>query len=227
MESFNIKATIYDFFAYFMSGIICSICIILAIYFAGFQISPSFKDIFIVEFSFMFPKLFLLLIFILINYILGLLLSTLSSLVVENLLIKKIRFLSKHFNINNIVSENTYNIFMQNFTKEFNATFNKSDIRLLTTLIENKAVNSYGTAFVFLTIYGTYRNICVVFFTIGVIIIIMSAFLCTCIIFGIILILFSIISFIGYIRFYRYFISQIISTYVNIEKITETKISND
>jgi hypothetical protein len=216
METLGIKATIYDFFAYFIPGIVCNICIIIAIYFTNGCFSIPFHDIFGKELLSLIPNWIILIILIFVNYIFGLLLSTLSSIIIEKWLMKKIPFFSKYFSINNILTENVYNHFIQKFTKEFNLTFEKNNMRLLITLIENRAVSSYNTAFAFLTIYGTYRNICIIFFIIGITTIIVNILQCIFPIFGIIMIFLSIISLVGYIRFYRYFISQIISAYINI-----------
>lgn len=223
---------------YFMSGTICSICVFLVLYFTDpqfiipFKASPSLS-----------PKSFWwfwLIIFIFVNYTLGLLVSTLSSIFIEKLLItclmtqlmvllnkwrllRRCKYLKsriKYFRIRDIIPKNTYNVFTQLFEKEFNFTFDKNYIRLITSIVESKAVNSYSTAFVFLTIYGTCRNICFVFFSTAIAVIVMNInqLQYTHFLFGLIMILFFLISLQGYIRFYEYHISHIISAYININK---------
>jgi len=217
MESFGIKATIYDFFAYFMSGVICIVCIIFAIYFSNYDMSVIFNT-FKNELFTELPILLIIFISTLIVYIFGLLISTISSILIEKWLMGKITKLNNYFCFSNILNDNVYNLFMQKFTDNYNFTFEKKDIRLVISSIEEKAVNSYSTAFIFLTIYGTYRNICTIFFATGLFAIIINIVQCIFPLFGIILMFFSLISLMGYIRFYRYFISQIVSTYINTNK---------
>jgi NADH:ubiquinone oxidoreductase subunit 2 (subunit N) len=123
---------------------------------------------------------------------------------------------TKNFKIDNLIANGTYTLFKQYFVKEFGFTFDTKDLRLLITLVETKAVNSYNTAFVFLSIYGAYRNLCVGFFCVGIMTILLNVTQNDCWSFGLIMILFSLISLQGYVRFYKYFVSQIVSAYINI-----------
>jgi hypothetical protein len=215
MEPFGIKTTIYDFFSYFIPGVICNICFILAIYFSSYTFSIPLKDIFTEEILTLMPNWFLIITLILITYILGIIISNISSLLIEKFLIKNISFFNKYFYLDNILSENINMLFHIKIKKELNITFTKSDMRLIITNIENKKVNSYNTAFVFLTIYGTNRNICCIFFIIGIISLITNLVYHCNLLFPIILLVLSTISLYGYIRFYRYYISHLISAYLS------------
>jgi hypothetical protein len=73
----------------------------------------------------------------------------------------------------------------------------------------------YSTVFVFLTIYGTNRNLCCIFFGVGLISLIVNIFHHCNVAFPMALLFLSIISLYGYIRFYRYYISHLISAYLN------------
>jgi hypothetical protein len=136
-------------------------------------------------------------------------------LLIEKLLIGKISCLNKYFSLNSILSENTYKLFHKKVENEMNITFSKNDIRLIITNVENKSVHSYSTAFVFLTIYGTNRNLCCIFLGVGLISLIVNIIHHYNVLFSIVLIILSIISLYGYIRFYRYYISHLISAYLS------------
>jgi hypothetical protein len=215
MEPLGIKTTIYDFFSYFIPGVICNVCIIFAIYFSGYTISIPIKDIFTEEILTLMPNWFLIITLILITYILGIIISSISSLLIEKWLMKNISFLNRYFCLDNILSENTNMLFHIKIKKELNITFTKSDMRLIITNIEKNNVNSYNTAFVFLTIYGTNRNLCCIFFLIGLISLITNLVYHCNLLFSIFLIILSIVSLYGYIRFYRYYISHLISAYLS------------
>jgi hypothetical protein len=61
METLGIKTTIYDFFSYFIPGVICNNCIILAIYFSGYTFFIPFNEIFGKETLASLPSWFLIL----------------------------------------------------------------------------------------------------------------------------------------------------------------------
>jgi len=215
MEPLGIKTTIYDFFSYFIPGVVCNVCIILSIYFSSYTFSIPLKDIFTEEILNLMPNWFLIITLILITYVFGIIISNISSLFIEKWLMKNISFLNKYFCLDNILSENTNMLFHIKIKKELNITFSKSDMRLIITNIENKKVNSYNTAFVFLTIYGTNRNLCCIFLLIGIISLITNLIYHCNILFPIVLIILSIVLLYGYIRFYRYYISHLVSAYLS------------
>jgi hypothetical protein len=215
MEPFGIKTTIYDFFSYFIPGVICNNCIIFAIYFSGYNFSIPFKKIFGEETLSLLPNWFLILTLIFVTYIFGIIISNISSLLIEKGLIGKIPCLNKYLSFDNILSDNTYRLFHKKIEDDLNITFSKNDIRLIITNVENKAIYSYNTAFVFLTIYGTNRNLCCIFLVVGLISLIVNIIHHCSVAFPIILIILSATSLYGYIRFYRYYISHLISAYLN------------
>jgi hypothetical protein len=131
---------------------------------------------------------------------------------------KRIPVLAKMFDTETILSKNVHELFCKKFEKSYDMKFNTQDIRLIITLVENKAPNSYNTAFVFLTLYGTNRNLSLIFLLIGLVTLVLNILQKHLPIYGFMLIIFSVISFIGYIRFYRYFIVQIISSYLYINE---------
>jgi hypothetical protein len=215
METLGIKTTIYDFFSYFIPGVICNNCIIFAIYFSGYTFLIPFKEIFREETLALLPNWFLVLTLILVTYIFGIIIANISSLLIERLIVKKIHLLNKFLKIDTILSENTSKLFNDKIDKEFGIVFAEKDIRLIITKVENNTINSYNTAFVFLTIYGTNRNLCCIFLLVGLISFIVNIIRHCNMVFPICLIILSVISLFGYIRFYRYFISHLISAYLS------------
>ena len=236
MELLGIRFSINDIFMYFMSGTICSICIFLVIYFPDFEFAIRFK-----EWSSLLPESFWwfwLIMFIFVNYTLGLSVSTLSSMLIEKWLMDGIKWLMgkiKHIpivnklendisDVENMVSGDAYKLFTQFFEKEFEFVFDhKKDMRLLITSLESKAINASNTALVFLTIYGICRNICIIFFITGIITFVTSIIQFAYWWFGPIMILLSVFSLQGYIRFNKYYISHLISAYITINRNTEKK----
>lgn len=196
---------------YCVSGIVCSICGFFLIHdVQNFRFDMSFERL---SFFLTWPAF---IIFIIVNYTLGLLLSTLSASLFGKQLMGKIKYFSIK-NIDKTVSQFAYERFLELFQEDFYHIFDKEkDMRLITSTVESKAANSYNTAFVFLTIYGTCRNICIIFFITGIVTIIMNVTQLLYWIFGLAMILFSWLSLRGYIRFHEYYISHIISAYVSI-----------
>jgi len=216
MESIGIKTSIYDLLSYFISGVVFNNCIILAVYFTRYELTIPFKEIYGEELLSLIPNWFSILTLILITYVFGIILSTLSSIIIEKMLMK-VPFLKKCIVMENIISKDLYNLICKKTKNDFDIDFNEN-IRLLITFVEKYSANSYNTAFVFLTLYGMNRNFCMIFFPIGVIILIINIIQNSNVLFAMILIIFSILTFIGYIRFYRYFISQISSAYISTNR---------
>jgi len=168
-------------------------------------------------------KWFTLGIFIFVHYTLGLLLSTLSSMTIESWLKKR-----GSFKVEKSVSKNIYRLFINSFKEKHKLDFDDSDdIRLAITSVELKASDSYSTAYIFVAIYGIYRNICFAFFPIGIttffigVINLFSA--CNtdlnigqCLFFGLGIVVLGWVSYKGYVRFYKNFVNQIVSAYINV-----------
>jgi hypothetical protein len=218
MESFGIRTTIYDFFSYFIPGVVLSVCIVCAIYFSNYTFPFPINNILGDELLKLIPGWFLILVAILIMYVFGLLISTLGSIIIEKGIMGNISCLSKFFLLNTILSKNTYDLFAQRAAIDFGFAPEEIDKRLLIVLVENKAVNSYKTAFAFLALYGTNRSLSLIFFSIGIINFLSNIIQHGFSLFGLVLVILSIIAFIGYIRFYRYFIRHIVSAYLSTKK---------
>jgi hypothetical protein len=214
MQSIGIKTTIYDFFSYFIPGVVFNNCIILAIYFTNYELTIPFNDIYGKELLSLMPNWFLILTVILVTYVLGIILSTLSSIIIEKKAMR-IPFLNRHIIIKNIVSEDLYDLVSKKLKTDFDIDFNEKNIRLIITSVEKYSGNAYNTALVFLTIYGMNRNLCMIFFSVGIVTLTINIIQHSNVIFALILIILSILTLIGYIRFFRYFISQILSAYIN------------
>jgi len=216
MNTSGIKISIYDFFSYFISGVMFIICIILSIYFTNNNLKIPFREILGDELLLIIPNWYLIIFVVITTYVFGIIISTLSSIIIENL-IMKIPFLKNINSMNNIISEKLFILVCKKAKKDFDIDFSEKYLRLIITYIEKHSINAYNTALVFLTIYGMNRNLCIIFFPIGIITLIINIIQQDNVLFAFVLIGLSVLTFIGYIRFMKYFISQILSAYLTNE----------
>jgi hypothetical protein len=221
MDKLGIKTTFYDIFGYLIPGII-SLTMLAISYCQLF--SYDFKRVFAHISSISFPVAVLLLIF---AYCAGHLISSLSSYIVERKLLQfyfkipTIRLLPKI----EIIRPNSTFPFLTAQTASlldtkcktiFGSNIKDIEFRLCITHVESNAPEIYSTAFVFLSFYGMARNMALLF-----IIWAMFEILCYKVtashlaasLSGISLV-FSIIFSYEYIRFYKYFIQEIIGGFI-------------
>lgn len=155
MKISDIKATVYDFFAYILPGLI--FVFLGYIQYRHFQNYWDINENINIFCSFLDFKGSLML--LLLSYLLGHLLSSLSSLVVEKNIFLKINFLSKGLQDKNQISSKLFKCFSDKYIKVFNKDYESKDIRSVICYVESKQPAVYSTAFVFLSFYGMARSI--------------------------------------------------------------------
>ncbi len=208
MKSYNIQTTIYDIFGYLIPGIIilffsniiyCQVALGKLVYPRIINLNATIVILIIVG-----------------GYILGHALSGLSSLVVEPLITRQIKFTAIRLSLENILSENMTNYFNKKFNTIFGFDFHPTDFRAVICYVETHKPAVYATAFVFLSFYGMCRTLAFTFS------IIFLAELAVWFIFSqrysltiaLICLILSFLFYYGYFKFYRYFKAQIISGFV-------------
>jgi hypothetical protein len=225
MDKYGIKTTLYDFFGYFIPGICFYIFFaITEIVNHGYIDTLNYFEIlnqYSVKYKYLdkIPVIVLIIIGVIAIYLSGQILSTCSSFLFEKLLIKKIAKIQTMFSTKNLVSENIYNMLKKMIQKKYEFDYEDKDIRLCITSVENKSVNTYNTAFVFLSFYGMQRCLSMISAIFAIIEAVQLFHIFTfpglCYLF--VLIFATGVLFYGYYRFYKYFYSEIICSYCNIE----------
>ena len=209
MDKLGIKATLYDFFAYLLPGI-CTIFVI-KIFILNIASEFDYKDILNL---FVITNIYQFLILLILSYISGHLISTISSILIEKNIVKKIQRLNNYFKISNLLSNDIYRNFEENYKMKFNSKFNEKDFRLIVCYVEENHKENYSTSFVFLCFYGMARNISFVFFLTFLFEMSIIFYTKTFQYYSLIYILIGIISFFHYLRFKKYFITNIINSFL-------------
>ncbi|MBN1253358.1 MAG: hypothetical protein JXA16_14555 [Bacteroidales bacterium] len=161
-----------------------------------------------------------------IAYILGHLISTTSYYLIEKLFIVGIKNLKDKFTNNKSPipdlkkmldsnkTPNLYKIIEKKFLELSNGKYSKSNMRLLICEVEENKPSIYSTALVFLTFYGMARSIALVFLIAFIYEMIMIIKTQTFPFYSFIYLAIGIISLLHFIRFKRYFLSQIINGFI-------------
>jgi hypothetical protein len=208
MKSYNIQATIYDIFGYLIPGIII-------LFFSNIV----YRQVTLGGLA--YPRIInltttIIIMIIVGGYILGHALSGFSSLVVEPLITRQIKFTAIRLSLENILSENMTNYFNKKFNTIFGFDFHPTDFRAVICYVETHRPAVYATAFVFLSFYGMCRTLA---FTFSIIFLtelavwfifsqkysLMIALIC---------LILSFSFYYGYFKFYRYFKVQLFSGFV-------------
>lgn len=207
----NLKGTLYDLLGYFAPGIIA----IISGCFVGFRFNEE-------EYIEIIKNLSALEVFIVIvlAYILGHAIATLSSWIIEKRLMEKNNKLRKFTDTKEILGNEHYITLCKKYTRIFNAQYNRKDIRKIICYVQSKESSVYETAQIFLAFYGMARNLALVFALFSLVeiglllglcgigkIYILLMYLVLCIVF-----LFE------YIRFRKYFTDTILSGFLIPEK---------
>lgn len=150
MES-SIKASVYDFFGYFIPGLVFSIVLSLECYLNKAwtigQITTVVKD----------SNALFVGILIIFAYFVGHVMNAFSSLMYEKV------FLNKRNKLENIMDPFSSKKVGEIFKNEYKHAFSASNARLLVCCAEENTPNAYSTALVFLTMYGMARSASFVF----------------------------------------------------------------
>ena len=147
----SIKASVYDFFGYFIPGLMFSIVLSLECYLNQAwtigQITAVVKD----------SNALFVGILIIVAYFTGHVMNAFSSLLYEKV------FVNKRNRLVNIMDPFSRQKLDEIFKDEYNQPFSESNSRLLVCCAEESMPNAYSTALVFLTIYGMARSASFVF----------------------------------------------------------------
>ena len=146
MDKLGIKATIYDILGYITPGLLLIIIVYMFIYNLDLSWIISLKFI-----SFSTPFYILILI---ISYVSGHIISSLSSYIFENCLVKK---------LTNIFIKRDNKLLDEKCIVLVGKEYEKCDKQLITSYCQIKYPSIYDTSFAFLTFYGLSRNISIVF----------------------------------------------------------------
>lgn len=219
MEFKNFKATLYDFFGYFSPG-----SLLIIIWYIAYKHSKGITNVYYIMKSYA-EKLTVIevFIFVLSGYILGHAVSSISSFIIEKIILKRIRLLNKNLCVKNFLDDDLYIEFSKKFNKIFNINFKESDFRLVICYVEAKQKLIYDTAFVFLSFYGMARNLTLIFISTFLLEIFNAVFykINGLILFIIGYFIISLIFGYEYYRFFKYFKEEIVDGFLIPNAIEE------
>lgn len=155
----DFKGTLYDFFGYFSPGALFLITIIVEKkHFEGKiqiykSLAKSLNSITMIE----------IILFVFIAYIIGHIISSASSFIIEKGLLKRTKCIYEMLLIENILPQSIYEKFQEKFKQEFKTDYEESMFRTVLCYVQVKHISIYETAFVFLSFYGMARNFALIF----------------------------------------------------------------
>jgi hypothetical protein len=151
--------------------------------------------------------------------------SSISSLFIERLIVKKNKNLRNGLNTFSILSKTSQDNFKKIYADKYGMDFEEKDFRNCICHVENFRPNNYGTAFVFLSFYGMARNYSFTFLILFIVELIISFCLHQLLAFyvSIAFLLSSLIMFDQYYRFAKYFKGQILSSFIDSIKSSDEK----
>lgn len=210
----SFKGTLYDLLGYFAPGlvsIICSVSIMLKINDIS-ALYGIFKEI---GKNITALEVFTL---IIIAYMLGHAIASLSSWLIEKNLIEKVSRLNKLLDSKSILGDEHYEALCTKYKMVFNTQYNDKSIRRIICHVQAKQNFVYETALIFLSFYGMARNFSFIF----------GACFCVevwyCVFKGgkfhalILFALLCVVFLYEYIRFRKYFLDTILSGFLIPEK---------
>ncbi len=226
MISLRVSFNRYDFFGLIFPGLLLIISIIFIIpqnyYIAIAESLESYKDL---KFVFVF-LIYISIIFA--SYLIGMIISSIGSWVIEGYFIKK-KLKYPSYNLFNNKNSNRFknyrksytNTFIEQFNKIFSSYYNGIEFNdddkfiLCYTYVKEKCPITYSRLSVFLSMYGLYRNLTVCF--ILILPILLVNFMLSLNFFMIFLMtisfFFSIICFIRYLKFFRIFSDEVFRSF--------------
>lgn len=155
---------------------------------------------------------------IIIAYILGHAIASISSWIIEKKLVEKVKKLKFSIDIENILDDEHYSEFCLKYENVFHVPYNNKSIRRVICYVQSKQNLVYETALIFLSFYGMARNISLVC---GICCFIELYFLwikqghiCILLIYGLLTLIFIY----EYIRFRKYYLDTILSGFLIPEK---------
>lgn len=211
----DFKGTLYDLLGYFAPGLIS----IIMVYITYLRIQNSQNIIYDIKFTFDKISGFEVFVLILLAYVMGHVVATISSILIERILMNKIDYFNKKINSEKIIGKDHYELLCKKYKTEFNLQYSDCNIRKVICYIQEKHNSIYETSMVFLSFYGMARNFALLFgvlFIVEIVLFILTT-LGNIYIILINLLLFSIFLY-EYFRFRKYFIDTILSGFIVSEK---------
>ena len=207
MNASDFKFTLYDVISYTFCGAISLILFHVVLVFNAITLPDTEFSEFILKLVSLDNAFF----FIVVSYFVGKIISALSSIIFEKLILKGIlKKFDKLRNISTHISGKLYDFFNQRYSQIFNeAAYNVNDWKILTAYVEENRPASYVTAFTYLAYYGMSRNLMLIFLATSVVL------LGSDLILGIIAFIIFLIETYEYSRFLKYFHEQIIYAFLN------------
>ena len=209
MDKFSIKTSIYDIFGYCIPGIVTLLYIYFIHNFNNLLFSANILSQLQQDFKLSISQW--IVIFIL-SYIIGHLIATLSSLIIEKWLC--CRLYKKVSTPKELFDEATYNQFNIKHNEIFGVPYSVKNSRMTFAYINEYYPNSYSTAFTFQTFYGMARNLCLIFIAIGLLFLFASIFCAFSICLTLLHFVIAGIFFYEYYRFVKYYNLQLMSTFL-------------
>ncbi len=212
----------YDYFGILMPSVIFLILITLILPYEIYSDISMYLDNFL-EFKIIIIVIFSLGI-IFLCYVIGLVISGISSWIIEKIIIKK--FLKyPSYNLFNQTSSKWFKSYRASYSQEFILKFNekfntyfdtnfRDDVerfRLCFEVVKEHCPTSFGRLNTFISLYGLHRNLCITFLSILVLYLIKSCFESNSI-FTIIMIISPLISyfnFVNFLKFYRIYADEV------------------
>ena len=200
----SVTLSLYDLFSYILSGFLS----VLIWYCRDILDIRTIINQLFIRLDFI-P---LLIVSITICYLVGQVISILSSLIIEKWVCSKSEHYKNRWTLENILGIPFAIELQSKFKRLVHVDYNsKCNFRYLICYVQENCPNVYSTAFIFLSFYGMARNIALigVFEVIIQIAIIIEDFKCMTFLLFLCEAVLTVIFFIGYIKFRTYFTSQI------------------
>ncbi len=207
----DFKGTIYDLLGYFAPGLVATGG--LAVTFQRIHnpqnVIGSFRDSIEGISSF---EIFLM---IIVSYIFGHAIASLSSMIIEKVMMEKIRSLKKVLSSDNILDNEHYNLLCSKYLEEFGTKYSDNNLRKVICFVQARQNSIYDTVLVFLSFYGMARNFSLIFGVLAIIEIWLCFFNPVGNIFCLVIYALMFIIFLyEYIRFRKYFVDTILSAFL-------------
>jgi len=207
----EIKTTIYDIFGYLVPGYLC-----LSLLFIAYNQSVHNNDAFGEMYRYVADlNLNIILLLTVGAYVIGHILSALSSLLIERGITKIIKF-NIFLNEENLLGKSLFTLYENKFESTFHCKPDENVFRLIVCFVESKQPSVYSTAFVFLSFYGMARNFTLVFsiFSGWELLNAIALRSSTAFLYFVISIILTTILYYQYIRFFKYFKKQILCAFL-------------
>lgn len=208
----DLKATIYDYFGYFLPGVVL-IILGYCSWLHSIGVTNIYTNILKIIHNLNAVEVFLL---ICVCYFLGQATSSISSFIIEKIMFPRLKIMNTRFTLEKILSPSRKEAFLSKYENKFLCKYNDKDFRTVICYVESYQSHVYSTAFVFLTIYGMARSIALemTFLFIWEVSNILIFHMLSSINYAFCYFILMLAFYYQYYKFYRYFKDQIISGFL-------------